>query len=36
MEIAAKHGAKVSIEDAHPNNNPPGALFTVCFDNARA
>jgi len=36
MEIAAKHGAKVSIEDARPDNAPPGALFTVCFDNARA
>jgi two-component system sensor histidine kinase TctE len=36
MEIAAKHGAKVSIEDARPHNTPPGALFTVCFDNARA
>jgi two-component system sensor histidine kinase TctE len=35
MEIAAKHGAKVSIEDARPNSNPPGALFTVCFDSAR-
>jgi two-component system sensor histidine kinase TctE len=36
MEIAAKHGAKVSIEDARPDNAPPGALFTVCFENARA
>jgi two-component system sensor histidine kinase TctE len=36
MEIAAKHGAKVSIEDAQPEGTPPGALFTVCFDNARA
>jgi two-component system, OmpR family, sensor histidine kinase TctE len=36
MEIAAKHGAKVTIDDAHPGNNPPGALFTVDFSITRA
>ena len=35
MEIAAKHGAKVTIEYAHPNQTSPGALFTVCFSSAR-
>ena len=36
MEIAAKHGAKVRIDDARPHTSPPGALFTVCFDAAPA
>ena len=36
MEIAAKHGAKVSVSDARPQRNPPGALFTVRFVSARA
>jgi hypothetical protein len=36
MEIAAKHGAKVSIEDARPHTSPPGALFTVRLDTAPA
>ena len=34
--VAAKHGAKVTIDDAHPGNNPPGALFTVDFSSTRA
>jgi two-component system sensor histidine kinase TctE len=34
MEIAAKHGAKVRIDDARPHITAPGALFTVCFDVA--
>jgi len=36
MEIAAKHGAKVSIDDARPHHTDPGALFTVRFDVAPA
>jgi two-component system sensor histidine kinase TctE len=35
MEIAAKHGAKVTIDDARPGNTPPGALFTVDFSSTR-
>jgi two-component system sensor histidine kinase TctE len=31
LEIAQQHGATVSIEDAHPGQQPPGARFTVRF-----
>ena len=31
MEIAAKHGAEVLLEDAHPGQQPPGARFSVRF-----
>ena len=31
LEIARKHGAEVSLEDAHPGQQPPGALFSVRF-----
>ncbi len=31
LEIATQHGAEVSLDDAHPGQNPPGALFTVRF-----
>ncbi len=31
LEIATQHGAEVSLDDAHPGQTPPGALFTVCF-----
>jgi two-component system sensor histidine kinase TctE len=30
-EIARQHGAEVSVEDAHPGQQPPGALFTLRF-----
>ncbi|MFN3376317.1 MAG: sensor histidine kinase N-terminal domain-containing protein [Burkholderiaceae bacterium] len=30
-EIARQHGAEVSLEDAHPGQQPPGARFTVRF-----
>jgi len=30
-EIARQHGAEVSVEDAHPHEQPPGARFTVRF-----
>lgn len=31
LEIARKHGAQVSLEDARPGQHPPGALFGVRF-----
>ena len=31
MEIARQHGAEVILEDAHPEQNPPGARFTLRF-----
>ena len=31
LEIAQKHGAKVSLEDTAPGKTPPGARFVVCF-----
>ena len=31
MEIAHQHNATVSMEDARPGQNPPGARFTVRF-----
>jgi two-component system sensor histidine kinase TctE len=31
LEIARKHGAEVALEDAHPGQQPPGALFSVRF-----
>ncbi len=31
LEIATQHGAEVSLDDAHPGQTPPGALFTVRF-----
>ena len=31
MEIARQHGAQVLLQDAHPGQMPPGALFTVRF-----
>ena len=30
-EIARQHRADVQIDDAHPGEQPPGALFTVRF-----
>ncbi|MDO5624681.1 MAG: sensor histidine kinase N-terminal domain-containing protein [Pseudomonadota bacterium] len=30
-EIAAQHGAEVSVHDAHPGQQPPGARFVVRF-----
>ncbi|MDD2544757.1 MAG: sensor histidine kinase N-terminal domain-containing protein [Burkholderiaceae bacterium] len=30
-EIARKHGAEVTLEDAHPGQRPPGARFSVRF-----
>jgi len=33
-EIASKHRAMVTLEDAHPGRQPPGARFTVRFDTA--
>jgi two-component system sensor histidine kinase TctE len=30
-EIAQQHGAQVEVDDAHPGQQPPGALFTVRF-----
>ena len=30
-EIAQQHGAQVDVDDAHPGQQPPGALFTVRF-----
>jgi two-component system sensor histidine kinase TctE len=35
LEIARQHGAEVLLEDAHPDQQPPGARFTVRF-SARA
>ena len=31
QEIAAQHRAEVSVDDAHPGQQPPGACFTVRF-----
>ena len=31
LEIARQHGAEVLLEDAHPDQQPPGARFTVRF-----
>jgi two-component system, OmpR family, sensor histidine kinase TctE len=31
QEIARQHGAEVLLDDAQPQRNPPGALFTVRF-----
>lgn len=31
QEIAKKHGATLSVEDARPGHVPPGAMFTVRF-----
>jgi len=33
-EIANQHRAQVKLEDAHPGKHPPGALFTVRFEEA--
>jgi two-component system sensor histidine kinase TctE len=30
-EIARQHDAEVTLEDAHPGQNPPGTLVTVRF-----
>ncbi|MDM0044601.1 sensor histidine kinase N-terminal domain-containing protein [Variovorax dokdonensis] len=35
-EIAARHDAQVSLEDAHPGRQPPGARFTVRFELERS
>jgi two-component system sensor histidine kinase TctE len=32
-EIANQHHAQVKLEDAHPGKHPPGARFTVRFEN---
>ncbi|MCA0327593.1 MAG: sensor histidine kinase N-terminal domain-containing protein [Proteobacteria bacterium] len=31
QEIARQHGAEVTVDDAHPGQQPPGALFTLRF-----
>ena len=31
QEIAKKHGAALTVEDARPGHVPPGAMFTVRF-----
>jgi two-component system sensor histidine kinase TctE len=31
LEIAHKHDARVTLEDARPGQNPPGACFSVRF-----
>ncbi|WPB56917.1 sensor histidine kinase [Xylophilus sp. GOD-11R] len=31
LEIAALHGAEVTVEDAHPGRQPPGARFSIRF-----
>ncbi len=31
LEIAQQHGATVSVDEAHPGQNPPGACFSVRF-----
>ena len=31
-EIARQHGATVTLEDAHPDQRPPGTRFSVRFD----
>jgi two-component system sensor histidine kinase TctE len=31
LEIAHQHNATVTVEDAHPGRQPPGARFTVRF-----
>ena len=35
QEIAQQHQASVSVDDARPGQNPPGALFTVRFQVKR-
>ncbi|GAA4426301.1 sensor histidine kinase [Acidovorax lacteus] len=35
-EIARQHGAEVSLEDAHPGQQPPGARFAVRFPSRPA
>ncbi|MCE1249290.1 MAG: sensor histidine kinase N-terminal domain-containing protein [Comamonadaceae bacterium] len=35
MEIARQHSAEVLIEEAQPNHQPPGALFSVRFPCSR-
>jgi two-component system sensor histidine kinase TctE len=32
LEIARKHGAEVTLEDARPGQHPPGARFSVRFE----
>jgi len=32
QEIAQQHHARISVEDTHPGQTPPGARFTVRFD----
>ena len=31
LEIALRHGATVSLEDARPGSNPPGSRFVIRF-----
>jgi len=31
LEIARKHDAEVTLEDARPGHHPPGARFSVRF-----
>jgi two-component system sensor histidine kinase TctE len=31
QEIAKKHGATLTVEDARPGHTPPGAMFTIRF-----
>ena len=31
LEIAHQHAATVTVEDAHPGQNPPGACFSLRF-----
>ena len=35
QEIARQHDAEVLLDDAHPQRQPPGALFTVRFPGVR-
>ncbi|WP_280190026.1 sensor histidine kinase [Delftia sp. PS-11] len=36
LEIARQHGAQVQLDDAHPGQHPPGALFSVRFAALRS
>jgi two-component system sensor histidine kinase TctE len=36
LEIARQHQASISIDDAHPGQNPPGTRVSVRFDAAAA
>jgi len=36
LEIARQHGAEITVEDARPGQQPPGACFTVRFPARQA